>query len=492
MFNLKRLLPHLILAPLVLFLFLSNTARFDSDQEIKGDAYGYMMMAYNLAHYGVLSKACEDFSKPCPPELREPTYYREPVMPAVFAGLISIIPGVAALDRSNFFTSPGYLQPSVARLVRQMSWAFVFITALCGLLITFLVSGSWSLSYLSFYLIGTSPVMSHYTQFFLTENMASMLFGITAIFLVYGLKFESRTSILLSGVSLGILALTRAVFSYLWPAYLLVLGIMWLKRREARKEALVFITLFLMGFFATTTVWKTRNYIVFNDFKISQRGGRALTIRTFFNQMSMQELGASFLLWSPYKPAKVALRNHFPPEATQRFDRSNASGFYRLARAHGAKKIEQMGSIEGDTYLKKEAIGTILSAPIKHILVSVSFGVRGMFTEYAKEFGNSYSIQKFWVNVILFGAFFIVCASALCTGNYLLLAVLLPALCSFCFHACFSNSRTRYNQPIILALWLSLPFLTYYIRSYLSRLPVWRTQRLLERESSQLNSVVTA
>ena len=141
---------------------------------------------------------------------------------------------------------------------------------------------------------------------------------------------------LASGVALGLLVLTSAIYQYsLMGVPLIWLAGVWLHPERRRSAAPAFAALAVAAW-AVTLPWMVRNATHDGAFSISGAGGKVLAHRAEYGLMTWSELRGAFAYFLP--PQLPALREPamrwLAPDTYgyARFDRDATEGFYRRVR----------------------------------------------------------------------------------------------------------------------------------------------------------------
>jgi 4-amino-4-deoxy-L-arabinose transferase-like glycosyltransferase len=204
---------------------------------------------------------------------------------------------------------------------------------ICAYLLVLVLTSSRAAALLGAILIGTHQPDIDTLQ---TELEAATLLMLGITLLIVGLSRRKWYLLLLAGISLGLLALTKAIFLYVFvvllPAVPLVMCT--LRERTGRRQGLAAVALLVLGFAVTTLPWMIRNQIQLGSFHISERGGMALYLRALLNGMTRDEYAGTFYVWSPRDWRKLAGRvSGFGPEdlerggRLQRLNRDQRSSF---------------------------------------------------------------------------------------------------------------------------------------------------------------------
>ncbi len=281
-----------------------------------------------------------------------------------------------------------------------------------------------------------SGILPEFASVVLTEALTLPLGGVfTFALALYIKRHGTAWPLLLAGAALGLLALTRPSFWYLLLASVsLALLLIWVPRWRRRGAALL-----LMGLVAAavTLPWLVRNQLEFGRFALSggDYGGRSLTQRLAYNDMSLVEFGAAFVYWLPDFGDSLA-RKILPPSSYVRLGWDNPRGFYRQGVARMRADM-QAGAVKSEvaTLLREQ----VWSHPIRHARATLALAWRGIF------------IGKMWGLVAWLCA-----AAALWRGwrsrqsDFLLLC--LPGLFLCLFQAAVSVSIPRYNLLLLPVL----------------------------------------
>jgi hypothetical protein len=180
----------------------------------------------------------------------------------------------------------------------------------------------------------------------LSELAAAAILVWVTVATVNAVDRPSRRAWLVVGMTLGLLALTKASFLYVALVLLPVLTLLRLWRAAAPPRTLLRdLAVALVGLALVVTPWMGRNLQQFGTFGISDRGGLAIWFRVTWNEASSEELRGAWVYFAPL-PAQPALGRalgvdlgdfvgegslrrvaRFAPE-----DESEGRSFYRLAR----------------------------------------------------------------------------------------------------------------------------------------------------------------
>ena len=197
-----------------------------------------------------------------------------------------------------------------------------------------------------------------------------------------------------SGVALGLLALTKAVFQYWLVGIAVVLFTgLWLET-DRRRTLLPACVALVLAALAVTTPWMARNAVEVGHFGISGRDGEVLAIRAEYGRMNWSEVPGAFAYWLrefPGIPAHTRVLNSVrrwlePETGYTNFDRDNPDGYYRRAKLMAgavAARADQIDSewwssqVKCDSVLRQASVELMRVDWRKHVALTPAFAVRG-------------------------------------------------------------------------------------------------------------------
>jgi 4-amino-4-deoxy-L-arabinose transferase-like glycosyltransferase len=433
---------HLALASLLggIALFVMVAAQPPADAP-RSDARVYAQLALGLHEFGVFGRYRDATHAPTPAMDVAPLYpwLVAQVMRADDALRDTL---VCVLDAHGDARGAGcphawyslvHLQTALLVLTLTLLWATAYVwTArpLCA----------WA-AWLAALGAGIVP---EFAPVMLTEALTLPLGGLFTLALALHIKRHGTAwPLLLAGLALGLLALTRPSFWYLLLAST-ALALLRMSVPRWRRGGAALLLMCGMGALVTLP-WLVRNQIEFDRLALSggDYGGRSLLQRLAYNDMTLAEFGAAFIYWLPDFGDSLA-RRLLPPASFARLGWDEPHTFYRQGVARMRADM-QRGVVKSEvgTLLRNE----VLSRPLEHGRASLALAWRGIF------------IGKSWGLVAWLCA-----ALALWRGwrsrqaDFLLLC--LPALFLCLFQAAVSVSIPRYNllflPPLALAMGMQL------------------------------------
>lgn len=396
----------------------------------------YLGIAYDLRHLGRFTDGFI-YGTPAADGLRPSGMRFAPLYPALLAVAASLDPDLARGMACVVESPPDVVCPRAAPLVRCLQFS-----TLCGfyLLLWWIAgaaSGSARIGWLSLGLsLFAAPALMGSVNYLMTDNLALFLVTAAIAAAVQATRaVRAGGWLVLSGALLGLAALTRPAFEYLFLAAGLA-GACLALWRTPRQRALVRVAAFAMGGGAVMAPWILRNDLVLGRAALSfGYASEVLVQRLAFNQMTWTEYGRSFVCWLP-----------------------DGSGMGSLIWGHGACARFQLEPRPdtfywiGNTTLMDSSLAAAGGLPHHldyllhayllphlawHVLVSVPLALRGM------------SINHYWGFVLTF-----VCAAAtwraLRAGDMRFLTVALPGWFMLAFHAAFAVSQVRFNLMLVV------------------------------------------
>ncbi|WP_156176656.1 hypothetical protein [Kiloniella spongiae] len=361
-----------------------------------------------------------------------------PLYPGFLSFMMSIDPGVEQAIQCYAAREGGCDVSGLASVYTVQTVLIALETYFCYLAALFLTKRFWlSLSVMILVLIAGR--MSEYTTWLITETWAFFGFISFITCLAYALKVKDHFIVFgLMGLGLCIAVLTRPSFLYL--VYFLILGIpcYWLfVKKEGAKEILFKTGVFLLPFILFVIPWMFRNYSYHGVFGVSAGyGPYILSERVAYNMMSWTEYAVSFIYWLPDFGDSLS-KSLFPAELYQKLDFGYPEGYYKYGNSVMRAEIYEQAATE------KERIslllnGYILPDIVKHIMVTLSLSLRGMWV--AKYFGL--------IGVLALIPGFIQLKKIAGTAPVMFFAF--PFFFMVGFNAFVSVSIPRYNVPLVM------------------------------------------
>lgn len=394
------------------------------------DALRYIDYALNIHDHGVFGlSGAERGAAPAPGNANSPLY------PALLAFAVWVDP---ALEVSLKCTIT-HKNSSAAACPR----GYDFIVALQDVLVVAALFCLWATAMLLYRrsliawlacalaLASTKPLF--FANHLLTEILVLFFFAMLMLALVSALKYGRRRWWAAIGAVLALLTLTRPEYLYLaWGLMLIGLGFVCVRGWQRAGVGLI---LFVLAFTAVLSPWLLRNNHHFGRLAVTGGYGDAIiAYRSAYNRMSLAEWTAAFVYWLPGHGEMLAAKL-LPPAAYARLGTDPSSYVSVDGTAIFKRGLRAVG---GDrdrltAYLLKTEV---LAHPFKHAFASIPLAWRGILAgKYLAVAGVPCLL------ILLFTAYR--------RGEWIALAVTLPAAIMVVFYATISASIPRYNVYLI-------------------------------------------
>ena len=365
----------------------------DPGPPVAADRDQYQRIAFNIARHGVFHDARDSAREKA---AEEPYSRREPGYSLYLAAVFASSPEFAAVRSWDCVNDPDCeagapLRERVWRLTSLLGAAAVAVAFLA----TFVLTRSWTVA------AGIGGGWSLLlTPLVLTLDVPSFLAG---LFLLVHATLAARTwrkpriaTGVLSGLALGLLVLTKAVFQYWLAGVALVLAAGLWRDADRRRTLAPACAALVLAAWVLTLPWMVRNAVEAGHFGISGRDGEILAIRAEYGRMTWPELRGAFAYYLPTASSSNSLRSlralamrWVEPETFgyARFDRDNPRGFYRRAKSSAGDVAERASRIAPgwkggdqatqDAVLKRAAADLIREDWLKHMALTLVFAERG-------------------------------------------------------------------------------------------------------------------
>lgn len=418
------------------------------------DALGYMRLADNLTHRGVLAIDAES---------NTPTPFYPPLYPLLLSGIAKLDAtfasalvcvgskdySVEATDCPAQYGTAIYLQFALGALTLTIIWlagALIFKSAAIATLAALFAWGTGRFGF--------------YGGVFLTENLFLPLFVGASLCLVLAVREHSLKAYAAVGILIALTALTRPSGQYALFAIglgLVIVGFIQLWRHRGAKLLIGAVVVFC-AYVVTISPWLWRNQAEFGQAFLTEGYASFILVeRVSYNEMTWREFGISFIYWLPW-PGETLAKKYFDVRDYRRLSFDAEDSFY--IRGIGEKKAElrRRFAHESDrmNYLLHEEVFGNLT---KHSLVSVALAYRGIW------------IVKYWTLLAVPVLLYLLCRGLVRRRDPDLLVFALPAIFMLGLHAFVSVNVHRYNIILMpcLALasgWFVLKVWEWFQRNY--------------------------
>lgn len=442
------------------------------------DARAYVRMAINLSRYGEFHNS-DQLPEDRAAGLLSPYSRRAPGFPLYLAAVFASSSDTPALS-AGCISDPACGPAAPVR--RRVQWATNIIMAATvtgTFLATFAFTAHWPVS-VAAGLLGLMllPIGIH-------EPLAAFLLLGHAVLAALTWRRPRVVTGLASGLALGLLVLTKAIFQYWLVAVGLVCAIaLW--REGARRPAgrhcgplrPAFAALVIMAC-AVTLPWMTRNAIQAGHFGISGRDGELLAIRAEYGRMTWPEVRGAFawyLLRQDASGVGARVMRWMEPErfGYARFDRGNPDGFYyRANRRTGdvAARADQLNprwrvsanQALRDAVLRQAAADLIREDWPKHVVLTLAFAARGATglvsqgcallprqrDDVVGEVSRHGCTAAKGVGLLMLPGLGLLCLLCWRKRDVAQMFLVLPVIFAFGAHAAATHFITRYSRPLV-------------------------------------------
>lgn len=416
----------------------------------RSDAVRYITYALNLHDHAVFSLA--DVVGDDPPEASS-TY--SPLYPMWIATFLTIDPALTDSLRCavrNDRTAADCPHAFRSIVAGQLVLAGIFLG--CVWLFARRLSGSDLFAWIATLCAILARNPWQYANQFLTEALLVPLLGLFILFLTIAYQDRNPIWMLAAGAALGLAALTRPAYVYLFFAMIAVLAVVAAIRR-ARGLVLACL-LFALAYGAIVTPWMTRNKALTDRFAVTTGyAGDILSQRVAYNRMTWPEWGVSFVFWLPDVGDTLA-QNLFAKSSYEKLGWDDGSYYASVAPALYRTFSRQ---VSGPDKIVPYILRTeILAEPVKHALISLPLAFRAVF------------VAKYW-GLVGLACFIALAVHRVRRSDYTIPLLSLPIWFMVVFHALVSVSIPRYNLALI-------PFYAYAM-AWVLHTAGCRVQRIL-------------
>lgn len=423
-----------------------------------GDSPQNLTIAWNISQHGVYSSEIAGHGVASAPDHR-----REPTYPA----LLAMAMAVAAPDGADV----GCLlsaEPGCAAALPRL--ALVNVALLLGV--------AWSAAWAAHLVIGrrwavlAAFALAGFSTTFLSDvdQFVNELVAAPLVVLVsagsYHVAARARPGrpAAATGVALGALMLTKALWFYLAVPVLVAAALLWWRRRLA-APALAGLGVVVLVAYAVAAPWVVRNAVVAGS--VAPAGGDAqiLALRAEKATMTWPEYAAAYLVYTPVVGLPL-LERVVDDEHWRRVPRANEDSYFRRARglAAGGEVPARAGDLRDPAAVRQASLEIIADRPVMSAALTPLFAWRSAFVEVGMTSlaaqgtpvavtlsGTLAPVTALW-GLALIPVLLIAAWRALRIRHGPWLAFLLPLLGSYFAHAVVTHAVPRYTHPLIPAL----------------------------------------
>lgn len=279
----------------------------------------------------------------------------------------------------------------------------------------------------------------YYARTYLSESVSVVAFLLFMLFAVRSVEYRRLSDCLLAGIALGLAALGRPAFVYLFYLLCVLLPLAaLLLRGKAGAPALGQVAAFAMATIVILSPWMIRNQLRFGDPGLSSGYAEVILMqRLSYNQMSWTEWAVSFIYWLPDFGDNLAAAL-FPRPAWNRLGFSDPQSYYLDSATGGSFRARILSAHPDDkTVLAAMMKRYLIDDAVKHVMVTVPLTLRGLYVgKYLALAGLGLLWPAFW--------------EARRHGRAAAyLAMALPPLLMAGLHGFVSVNIIRYNLPLL-------------------------------------------
>ena len=438
------------------------------------DARQYVRIATNLLRHGAFHSAARL------PDLRgagplSPYSRRAPGYPWYLAAAFASVPGTH-LPTAECISDPACEAGAPLRRRVQLTTNVIMAATVGGtFLATFALTASWPASITAGLLcLMLLPAGGH-------ELLAALLLLAHAALAVLTWRQPRVVTGLASGLALGLLLLTKAIFQYWLVALVLLCAVGVCRDRDRRRALLPACAALVIASCAVSLPWMVRNAVQAGHFGVSGRDGEILAIRAEYGRMTWPEVRGAFawylLRQETSGVGSFVMRSIEPEEfGYARFDRSNPKGFYSRGKQHTGEVADRADALKPgwrltqdqdqalwDAVLKQAATDLMREDWPKHAVLTLAFAARGAIglvsqgcsilpTRHAGFVGalsrRACRAAK-GIGVLALPALGVLSVVWWRRRDFPAAFLLLPLVFAFGAHAAVTHFITRYSRPLI-------------------------------------------
>lgn len=422
------------------------------------DSIGYLSVAAKLHETGVFTDGTYDIFTRIEGPRGEGMFFG-PLYPAFLAALMKLDEGFYQSSLCVIAETPGRDCVFEDNVMLAAQSALGVIAILLVYFSGLILGGRKSLAVIAALLVLASGAYDSFMQV-MTEPLALPLCTLACLLAALSYKRKSGSMAFWAAIVLGLLALTRPSFVYLFYFAVAcgIFVIIWalVEKREVLyiKSLAHILALFVLGYGLAVMPWVVRNGEKLGVYAIS--AGYApfiLAQRVVYNDMTWREWGASYIYFLPEIGVPLA-QNFLPPDSYERFDDNSQHAFSKWLIMSIADSYHASGTTPNQ--LPWIIDHYILAHPVKHILVTISLAWRGIWIAGAASLAA----------IPVFAVYFL---RALRRRDWAFIIFAFPGIFLLGFNAFVSLNITRYNMILwpavsIAMAWTILWLYDRYLR----------------------------
>ena len=275
------------------------------------------------------------------------------------------------------------------------------------------------------------PLVKEVALYQHSEALALPLFALLSFILTSWFSGKTKIwTLCIAGLTLGALALTRTAFLYFIPFAALAILLIQNQQKSCLFQKKFYLSvLFIMSTVIVITPWLYRNATHFDKPQIGSSGvNGVLTMRVQYNKMTFSESICAFIYWIPDSGDDLA-KKYCREDQWKRFDLSHPESYRQMGWQH-LNELSADGS--SDEEIRSKLLSEIISDPVRHFLVSIPIGWRGLH------------------RTIIFVPFIIPFYYMLFKNyRWWQIGALSLTIFTFLFHAAITHFNPRYGVPLL-------------------------------------------
>lgn len=428
------------------------------------DGEDNFLNAYNLANAGVFSMDMESGESAQKPAASN---YREPLYPMLVAGgMRALLP--TPLADLDCFRQKDTVCAAQHEILKSINIGLIVLMLVAFHVLVPRVSNEIGLSetqgvlatiaLITFVGVGSSYLSK--VEFYYSDTLAGLLAFLHSAALVLMSRRASKRWGILSGLTLGGLVLTKAIFLYWLVILCLVLGGLSLLRTNQSSRNRAAAMMLILFAVLPVLAWMTRNKIELDQFAVSSgRDFQVMGVRAEYDAMRWAEYLPGYVYFVPvYGWAAVA--DFFEEADYQRYVRERPDSFFTVGQSD-LGLVGQQVKQGVPTYVA--AASVFLEHLPMHMATTVLMTYRSFFIPAGVRtlrvkvgaFSHRMTMTTFAIHVTLVPSILLVSGIAAFTRRSVLLVFLAPALFSIALHAGVTHYIPRYNTPLIPLMFFS-------------------------------------
>ena len=337
------------------------------------DGSQYVTMAHNIANYGVSSIDQND-----DPSVK-PDTFREPLTGFIFAIAMRVnqaffkIPLSCLLDKEMTCSDLLIYLAKINVIIFSLTILGVYVGV-------FWVTRSKTFGFIAAVILASNSILPSYVRVITSESPGALFFTWHTVCLYGAFTGRARLPTAIgSGLFLGALVLTKAIYFYWIPCLAAVLiWAWWIKRREdIRRYFFLQLCCILVPAILISAGWMVRNYMQTERFGISlDREHFVLSLRADYTTVTWDEYLSGYLYFTPYV-GPVLAQNIFGDLGRLTYDFNESTSIESPKNINTL--IHKLGVNATPEQIKYESYRVMLENWEKQLALIPLMAYRGMF-----------------------------------------------------------------------------------------------------------------